>query len=211
MTAIRKCECGRPWVLAGGEGDFHRADCVVTMSYAQCECGARYGEEPSRLDTVLSKAEQAKLFDGPSTLSQEELDDLLSTISPADPACSNCGDELCRLGKSAYHQYPDHCRHGVGFMEEMGPHHYSDSSAANEHCTRRRLVEVKGCDDCILTWWTEADGEIEHCGHPDVPAGVEDDVDEHCNLRGQPLTRPDWCPLLRDGKPGPGALVRLAT
>ena len=126
--------------------------------------------------------------------SQEDIDTLFSRAFPANPGvCSHCREALCD-NKTA----TEYCLNGA----TTAPHH--TDGPANAACTRAKLVEVKGCRDCLLTGHAGHEGGMISCRHPAAP--TPNDV--WCYYwRDVEASRPPLCPLLDDGKPNAGVRI----
>jgi len=117
-----------------------------------------------------------------------------TSVKPTPAVCSNCGEGLCGMSPAL-----KRCKHGYGFMESRGAHH-NDSSPAHERCTRAKLIGVRGCFECH--WPRVNDWGQLWCS-------LSGDDDDGINLEEyvEPNPMPPECPLLKDGKPGPGVRI----
>jgi len=82
--------------------------------------------------------------------------------------------------------------------------HHIDHTPAHEHCTRAKLVKVRGCYGCPFVGRPAHGIQIIRCSHPAAP--TSNDVYSYYE-RLLAALRPPLCPLLKDDKPGPGVRI----
>ena len=107
--------------------------------------------------------------------------------------CSHCGDALCVATRG--------CAHYIALS-----HHQTGGGHVNEHCTRAELVKVRDCgplrdDGC--PWWHRANGGLVYCDLADLHILPSLKV----GLPTNQLKGGKACPLMEDGKPGPGVKI----
>ncbi len=134
-------------------------------------------------------------------LTPEREEEIVSKIEAVEPeACSHCGDALCQFDEPGHADDASH--HGAKsfFTGEI------ITSPANAACTRTGLVTVKDCrplreNGC--PWWHRAKGGLVYCDLADLHIFPS----LKFGLPTNQLKGGKACPLMEEGKPGPGVKI----
>ena len=110
---------------------------------------------------------------------------------PPPKMCLHCGDVLCVATQG--------CAHYIALL------HHQTGGRVNKYCTRAKLVEVKGCEDCFRRRYIE-DLQAWRCQIDPRPGGASFLISG--DYRSPPIGFPSECPLLdKDGKPNAGVKI----